>query len=318
MQTKKKLAVLLSTALLATAITGCTAAQATAPATNEATIATYTQGTLSTSSLNERLLSTTGMQTMLDMVDQKILDVVEPVTEEMTTLADSNIENIKNYYKDDFEDNLTINGYADESAFKNSVLLNLQRSDYTAKYIASNVLTEDELKSYYDKLELSIEASHILIQPEDDSEKALATAEQQAKDLIVRINAGEDFAELAKEFSTDPGSAQKGGALGSFTKGQMVKEFEDAAYALEVGAVTQTPVKSDFGYHIIKKTAGEEKAPFEEMKPEIEKTLAQEKLQADPSLMHKALIKLREDNGFKISNELINNQYTTFVNQMNK
>lgn len=318
MQTKKKLAVLLSTALLATAITGCTAAQATATATNETAIATYTQGQLSSSALNDRLLSTVGMQTMLDMVDKEILDAIEPATEEMTALADDNIANIKSYYKEDFEDNLNMNGYADENDFKNSVLLNLQRSAYTTKYIAENVLTEDELKAYYDNFEASVEASHILIQPESDTEEAQLAAEKEAKDLIVRINAGEDFAELAKEFSTDPGSAPKGGALGSFTKGQMVKEFEDAAYALEIGEVTQAPVQSAFGYHIIKKTGGQEKTSFDEMKPEIEKTLAGEKLQADQSLMHKALIKLREDNGFKISNELINGQYTVFVEQMTK
>jgi peptidyl-prolyl cis-trans isomerase D len=77
--------------------------------------------------------------------------------------------------------------------------------------------------------------------------------EAQAEDLLVRIQAGEDFATLAKDNSEDQASAEKGGDLGFFGEGRMVKEFEEAAFAAKVGEVVG-PVKSRFGYHIIKVT----------------------------------------------------------------
>lgn len=83
----------------------------------------------------------------------------------------------------------------------------------------------------------------------DDSINAQAKA--KAQDVLAKVKAGGDFAELAKQYSEDTGSASNGGDLGFFGKGQMVKEFEDAAFALQPGQVSEL-VKSKFGYHIIK------------------------------------------------------------------
>ncbi|MFW9808266.1 MAG: peptidylprolyl isomerase [Candidatus Thorarchaeota archaeon] len=87
-----------------------------------------------------------------------------------------------------------------------------------------------------------VRASHILV---DKHSQALA--------LINKIREGEDFGKVAKQYSTCP-SKKKGGDLGWFTKGQMVPEFERAAFNLSVGAMTTEPVKTKFGYHIIKRT----------------------------------------------------------------
>lgn len=87
-----------------------------------------------------------------------------------------------------------------------------------------------------------IRASHILV---DKHSQALA--------LITRIAEGEDFGQIAKQYSSCS-SKKRGGDLGWFTKGQMVPEFERAAFALSVGAMTREPVKTQFGYHIIKRT----------------------------------------------------------------
>jgi parvulin-like peptidyl-prolyl isomerase len=84
-----------------------------------------------------------------------------------------------------------------------------------------------------------VHARHILVETEDE-----------AKKVLERIQAGEDFAAVAKELSTDTGSKEEGGDLGWFPRGMMVTEFEDAAFALEAGQ-TSEPVKSSFGYHII-------------------------------------------------------------------
>lgn len=87
-----------------------------------------------------------------------------------------------------------------------------------------------------------VRASHILVKTEGE-----------AVDLLNQIKSGKDFGELAKKHSTCP-SGKKGGDLGYFKKGQMVKAFEDAAFSMEKGQFTQTPVKTQFGYHIIKVT----------------------------------------------------------------
>lgn len=90
----------------------------------------------------------------------------------------------------------------------------------------------------------------VVVVPEP-SEEAVAAARALADSLLERVRAGEDFAELAREFSDDPGTAQLGGDLGWFRRGRMVREFEDAAYSLIPGEVSEV-VETDFGFHIIK------------------------------------------------------------------
>lgn len=130
---------------------------------------------------------------------------------------------------------------------------------------AKKVVTEDAMKALYSdtvknlKPESEIRARHILVETED-----------QAKAAIKRLKAGEDFAKLATELSKDPGSGQQGGDLGFFTKERMVPEFSTAAFALDIGKVSD-PVKSQFGYHIIKVEEKREKPvpTFDEVKDQI-------------------------------------------------
>lgn len=108
-------------------------------------------------------------------------------------------------------------------------------------------VTEEQKKTFFDNNQdlyggsgEQVKARHILVDTEDE-----------AKAIIGQLQAGADFAELAKEKSTDTGSKESGGYLGYFGKGAMVPEFEAAAFAQKVGTYTTTPVKSQFGYHII-------------------------------------------------------------------
>ena len=103
----------------------------------------------------------------------------------------------------------------------------------------------------------SVSAAHILLMY-DGSMRSTATrskedAQSQIADLKAQLDDGADFAELAREHSDCP-SGRDGGALGTFGRGQMVKEFEDAAFGLDVGA-TSDVVETDFGYHLIHRTA---------------------------------------------------------------
>ena len=86
-----------------------------------------------------------------------------------------------------------------------------------------------------------IKCSHILVEKQS-----------QALEVLERIKNGEKFGKVAKEISLDPGSAKKDGNLGYFSKGMMVEPFEKAAFALQVGEISE-PVKTEFGYHIIKR-----------------------------------------------------------------
>lgn len=119
------------------------------------------------------------------------------------------------------------------------------RELYFEKQIKASVSDADIRKIYDDQVkqikpEEEVQARHILVETED-----------KAKELVTKIKAGEDFAKLAKENSKDPGSKETGGDLGFFTKGQMVPQFEEAAFNLKKGDVSD-PVKTQFGYHILK------------------------------------------------------------------
>jgi peptidyl-prolyl cis-trans isomerase C len=129
---------------------------------------------------------------------------------------------------------------------------------------AKDAVTDEAMKKLYDETaksvapEEEIHARHILLENEDDAKKAHD-----------RVVGGEDFAKVAKELSKDPGSSD-GGDLGWFTKDRMVKEFSDAAFTLKPGEVSQ-PVKSQFGWHVIKVEERRQKPipTFDQVKPQI-------------------------------------------------
>lgn len=148
-------------------------------------------------------------------------------------------------------------------------------------------VTPEEVKAYYEahKSEFSqpemVKARHILVRvPSDANEKAWSEAEAKIKDIKKQLDKGKDFAELAKQYSDDPGSKDRGGDLGFFPKGRMVPEFETAAFALKPGE-TSGPVKSPFGYHIIQVQERKDAAviPFEDISQQVEQRLIAEKQQ---------------------------------------
>lgn len=127
-------------------------------------------------------------------------------------------------------------------------------------------VTDEMLKARYDKEVAArpaaeeVRARHILVK-----------TEEEAKEIIAKLDGGADFEALAKEKSSDPGSGANGGDLGFFAKGQMVPEFEAAAFALEPGSYTKTPVKSEFGFHVIKLEEKRTQPPvaFDQVKDQI-------------------------------------------------
>lgn len=139
---------------------------------------------------------------------------------------------------------------------------------------SGELVNEEALKAEYQKLaeaqqgKTEIRARHILLE-----------SKKEAKDIAKRLEAGEKFQALAREFSKDPGSAGQGGDLGYFTEGTMVKEFSDAAFALKKGEVSK-PVKSPFGWHIIQleDSRAASLAPFNEMRDELKQKVQEQAL----------------------------------------
>jgi peptidyl-prolyl cis-trans isomerase SurA len=119
-------------------------------------------------------------------------------------------------------------------------------------YLTEKSVTDQLVQEAYERLKQEVNASHILIGlPNDPSPQDTLAAYSQVIELRNRLEAGEDFSKLAREFSQDPSAADNGGNLGYFTAMQMVYRFEDAAYKTPVGQ-TSMPVRSRFGYHLIK------------------------------------------------------------------
>lgn len=126
-----------------------------------------------------------------------------------------------------------------------------------------------------------VRASHILIRtPENADAKTKDEARAKAADVLTQVKGGKDFGELAKHYSQDPGSAANGGDLGYFMQGQMVGRFEQAAFSMKPGEISQV-VETPFGFHIIK-VADRQAAravPLEEVKPQIEQFLQNQQRQ---------------------------------------
>ncbi|MFW6368134.1 MAG: peptidylprolyl isomerase, partial [Spirochaetota bacterium] len=156
--------------------------------------------------------------------------------------------------------------------------------------LESDVLTDSDIdddaaQEFYDENpELfetppQVRASHILVLTQDLDEDEQAEAREEIETVQERLESGEDFADLAQEYSDD-GTAEDGGDLGFFSEGQMVPEFEEAAFDLEVGEVSDI-VETQFGYHIIRKTDEREAGTqdFEEARGQIEQFLGQQEQQ---------------------------------------
>ncbi len=136
--------------------------------------------------------------------------------------------------------------------------------------LAEYEIPEDEIEKYYEEnkdMFKQIEARHILVQ-----------TEEEAKNALQRLKDGEDFAELAKELSQDPGSASEGGNIGYFSKGQLVPEFEEFAFNAEIGQVSE-PIKTDYGFHIIEVTGS--KTTLDDFRDDITAVLKDQKFEEE-------------------------------------
>ena len=174
---------------------------------------------------------------------------------------------------------LSAKGYADKIQNDKEVKERLKDAEaqivadvYVRKTITPKI-TDEKLKKRYDELsakfkpEDEVRARHILVPTEDE-----------ANALLKEIKGGADFAKLATEKSKDTGSAKQGGDLGYFPRSAMVKPFAEAAFGMKVGDLSEKPVKTDFGYHVIKLEDRRKSSPppMEDVKEQLTNQVGQE------------------------------------------
>jgi foldase protein PrsA len=204
------------------------------------------------------------------ILDKLILEAAQKQGIEVTQdEVDSEIKAIKDYFDNEqkFLDFLTSQNMTEEQ-FAEQVRRDLIITKFRDKAVEGVTVSEKEMRDYYDKNTKKfkmdkVRASHILLDTKEDAEK-----------ILQRLKNGEDFAELAEQYSVDPSAKSNKGDLGYFGYGEMVEPFEEVAFALEEGEISGI-VETQFGYHIIKVIDKEmvDPIPFEEAKKDIESTL---------------------------------------------
>ncbi|WP_456276848.1 peptidylprolyl isomerase [Bacillus sp. AK128] len=243
----------------------------------ETYVATIDGMKISESELHEFLVSQYGADAVDQLITEKIIEMeiekeeVEISKEEI----DTELLEFKEYYggEEAFQEVLDLNGVA-----LSTVLNNIETSIAVNKLLEERIsVTDEEMETYFEENKDSfaqqeqVQASHILVEDE-------ATAQE----VVAKIEAGEDFASLVTEYSTDEATVEAGGDLGYFSTGQMVQEFEDVAFAMEVGEISE-PVQTEYGYHVINlvdRIAAAE-ANYEEVKEEIRTAIFESKVEEE-------------------------------------
>jgi len=273
----KKIAIAAITATSVLALSACSGGDSEVVAETKA-------GNITKEDLYQTLKDNAGADALNMLVQQKVLD-------DKYDVSDKEVDKKLNEYKKSMGDQL--NQLIDQKGEK-FVKEQIKYELLMQKAAKDNIkVTDDDVKEYYDGLKGKIHLSHILV-------KEKKTAEEVEK----KLKKGEKFEDLAKEYSTD-GTAEKGGDLGWVGKDDnMDKDFVKAAFALKTDEISG-PVKSQFGYHIIKKD--EERGKYEDMKKELKKEV-QEQKQNDQTELQSVIDKLVKDADLKVKDKELKKQ----------
>lgn len=229
--------------------------------------------------LYQLLLDQAGQQGLNLLIAQKIIDL--EAKKQKITISEGEIEKaLEEYYdyyggEDSFTQIMAMSGTS-LAEVKENLISTLKIKKLLEPRIT---VTEEEMKAFFEEnkedfaQEEQVKARHILV-----------ATEKEAQEIKEKLAKGEDFAALAKEFSTDDSTKNNGGQLGFFNRGDMTPEFEKAAFALSVGQIS-APVKTEYGYHLIKVEEKKEAAApnYEKSKTDIEEYLFNQKLQQEYS-----------------------------------
>lgn len=292
----------------------------------EQLVASLDKGGVSADSLYEKLKDKYGAEEFVNLLDTEILNQKYKETDEEKEYLNNQIDELKSSAKENnisYDDLLSYYGFKSDKDVKEYFRLTYRRDKAVNEYVQKD-LKDSEIEKYYeDEVYGDIKVKHILIAPDttddmssEEKEKAEKTAKKEAEDIIKKLKDGEDFDKLAKKYSDDSSNAKKGGDLGWISTGDMVEEFDAAAFKLKKGKYTTSPVKTTYGYHIIYKVDEKDKPKLDEAKDDIIETLVKNKLNEDPTLYYTVLDKIRKDAGLKFEDKNLKTAYNKYMQNL--
>ncbi len=265
-----------------------------------------------------------GSNNLLNMVDKYIISKEVKDDSDAKTKAKENLESIRSQYESaghEWETVLTQYGYSNEDELLNELTTSIQKENVAKQYLRDN-LTDAEINEYYEnQVYGTYTVKHILIKPATtdsmtDEEKSAAedAAKAKAQEVIDKLNNGEDFTSLVKEYSEDTGSVDNEGLVENFTKGDVDDAFFTETNNLKNGEYSKEPVKSSYGYHVILRVSSTDKKALKDIKDEVMEKIVENKLSDDSTLYTKTWVDIRKKYNFTINDTTLKNAYEKTIN----
>lgn len=273
--------------------------------------------TVTANDLYEDMKDVYSISSLLDKIDNKILEEKYPETDEMNDelkqQAESYYSAYKQYYKMDKETFLSNNGFGSEKAFLEYLRLQYRRNKYAEDYIKTLISDKEVEKYYEDKVYGDINTKHILVKVDSSaSDEDKKKAEDLAKEIISKLNDGKSFDDVKEEYKDQITYEELG--YKSYNA-NLESAYMEAMQKLENNSYSKEPVKTSYGYHVIYRIDQKEKPALEDVKEEIIDSLVSEKKSEDKNISYVALDKMREESGLKFSDTVLEKKYNTYISQ---
>lgn len=273
--------------------------------------------TVTANDLYEDMKDVYSISSLLDKIDNKILEEKYPETDEMNDelkqQAESYYSAYEQYYKMDKETFLSNNGFGSEKAFLEYLRLQYRRNKYAEDYIKTLISDKEVEKYYEDKVYGDINTKHILVKVDSSaSDEDKKKAEDLAKEIISKLNNGKSFDDVKEEYKDQITYEELG--YKSYNA-NLESAYMEAMQKLENNSYSKEPVKTSYGYHVIYRIDQKEKPALEDVKEEIIDSLVSEKKSEDKNISYVALDKMREESGLKFSDTVLEKKYNTYISQ---
>lgn len=273
--------------------------------------------TVTANDLYEDMKDVYSISSLLDKIDNKILEEKYPETDEMNDelkqQAESYYSAYKQYYKMDKETFLSNNGFGSEKAFLEYLRLQYRRNKYAEDYIKTLISDKEVEKYYEDKVYGDINTKHILVKVDSSaSDEDKKKAEDLAKEIISKLNNGKSFDDVKEEYKDQITYEELG--YKSYNA-NLESAYMEAMQKLENNSYSKEPVKTSYGYHVIYRIDQKEKPALDDVKEEIIDSLVSEKKSEDKNISYIALDKMREESGLKFSDTVLEKKYNTYMSQ---
>ena len=257
------------------------------------------------------------ISSLLDKIDNKILEEKYPETDEMIDEVKAEAENYYNIYESYYgytkEEFLSGNGFGSEAAFLEYLKLQYRRNEYSEDYVKS-LVTDKEIENYYnDEVYGDINTKHILVKVDSDATtEEKEEAENLAKEIISKLDEGKTFDEVKEEYKDSITYEELGyKSYNASLESAYMEEME----SLSNESYSKSPVKTSYGYHIVYRIDQKTKPELEDVKDEIIESLAESKSADDTNLHYIALDKMRTEAGIKFHDTVLEDKYNTYMSQ---